>query len=66
MTLPEKINKLWNIKMMVIAIVEGVLGTVLKRSEMNLKEVEFRERFETVMTRASLRTVRKLRRVVEN
>ena len=52
-------------KMTVIPIVIGALGTVTKGLVHGLEELEIREREETIQTTALLRSARILRRVLE-
>ena len=53
------------VRVTVIAVVVGALGTVPKSSEKRLEELEIEERIETILTTALLRLSRKLRRVLE-
>ena len=57
-TLPKN-KKLWNMKVTVIPVVNGALGTVLKGSE----EFEIRRRIETIQITALLKFARILRRI---
>ena len=52
-------------KVTVIPIVIGALGTILKGLIKELEEVEIREQVETIQTTALLRSYRILRRVLE-
>ena len=54
-----------NIKVMVMPIVFGVLGTVTKGLVQGLEDLEIRGRVETIQTTALLRSARILRRVQE-
>ena len=58
-------NKLWNIKVTIVPIVIGALGTVTKGLLKGLEDLEVRGRVETIQTTALLRTARILRRVLE-
>ena len=53
--------KIWNMKVTVIPVVTGTLGTILKGLVNGLKEMEIREQVETIKTTALLRSVRILR-----
>ena len=63
--LARDLKKLWNMKVMVIPIVIGVLGTVTKELVKGLEELEIRKQVETIQTTALLRLARILRRVLE-
>ena len=65
LNLTSKLKKLWNMKVTVIPIVIGALGTVTKRSVQGLEELEIRGRVEIIQTMALLRSNRILRRVLE-
>ena len=52
-------------KLTVIPVVIGTLGTVPKGLERGLEELEIRERIEIIETTALLRSTRILRRVLE-
>ncbi len=60
--LARELKKLWNMKVTVIPIVIGALGTVTKGL---LKDLEVSGRVETIQTTALLRTARILRRGLE-
>ena len=60
--LARELKKLWNIKVMVIPIIVGVLETVLKNMEKKLDELEIRGRIKTIQTTAGLKSARTLRR----
>ena len=64
MTLLEN-KKLWNVKVTVILIVIGALGTVTKGLIKGLEDLEIRGKIETIQTTALLRWARILRRVLE-
>ena len=49
---------MWNMKVTVIPIVIGVLGTVIKGRIQELKDLEIRGRVETIQTTALLRSAR--------
>ena len=51
-----ELKNLWNMKVMVILIIVGTLGTVLKSLEKRLVELEIRERIETKQTTNSWKT----------
>ena len=58
-------RKIWNIRVTVVPIVIGELGTVIKGLEMKLEKLEIRGRIVTIQTTALLRSARILRRVQE-
>ena len=60
-----KKNKLWNMKVTVIPIVTGALGTVPKGWLRELIASEIGGRIETIQTAASLRSARQMRRVLK-
>ena len=55
----------WNMKVTIVAIVIGALGTVTKGLLKGLEELEVSRRVETIQTTAWLRTARILKRVLE-
>ena len=57
-------KKKWNMKVTIIRIVIGALGTVAKGLLKGLEDLEVGRRVETIQTKALLRTVRILRRVL--
>ena len=57
------INKLWNMRVTVIRIIIGVLGTISKGLVKGMEDVEIRGQVEVIQTTALLRTARILRRV---
>ena len=61
--LARELKRLWNIKVMVIPLIFGALGTVPK--EKKLVEVEIRGWIETIQTITLLRSARILRKVLE-
>ena len=63
--LARELKKLWNIKVTIVPIVIGALGTVTKGLLKGLKDLEVGGRVETIQTTAMLRTARILRRVLE-
>ena len=58
-------KKLWNIKVIVIPIVNGTLGSVTKRLVLGLEQFEIRGRVETIQTTTLLRSAIILSRVLE-
>ena len=64
--LARGLNKLWNMKVKVIPIVIGTLGTVTKELVQGLKDLEMRGRLETIQNTSLLRSARILRRVLES
>ena len=58
-------KKLWNMKVTVIPIVVGVLGTIPKGLVNGLEELEIRGQEKTIHFTALLRSARILRRVLE-
>ena len=63
--LARQLRKVWNMGVTVILVVTGTLGTVPKRSERRLEELEIGGRIETIQTTVLLRSTRILRRVLE-
>ena len=63
--LARKLNKLWNMKLKVIPIVIGALGTVPKGLERGLENLEIRGRIETIQTIALLKSARIPRRILK-
>ena len=61
--LARELKKLWNMKVTVISIVNGVLRTVPKGLEKELEELEIGWRAKTIQNTALLRSARILRRV---
>ena len=59
-----EMKKLWNMKVTIIPIVTGALGTVTKGLMRRLEVWEIRERVETIRTTVLLRSARILRRVL--
>ena len=62
--LAGELKKQWNMKVMVISIVIGVLSTVTKGLVQELEDLEIRLQTETIQTTALLRPTRILRRVL--
>ena len=58
-------KNLWKMRMTVIRIVVGALGTVLRGAEKRQTELEIRRRIKTIRTTSLLRSARILRRVLE-
>ena len=65
LALTEKLNKLWYMKVTIIAMVIGNLGTVTKGLVQGLADLEIRGRVETVQTTVLLRETWILRRFQE-
>ena len=63
--LARELKKLRNMKVTVIHIVTGALGTATKGLVLGLKDLDIRGRVETIQTTALLRLARILRRVLE-
>ena len=63
--LARELKKLWKMKVTIIPIVIGALGTVTKGLLKGREELEVGGRVETIQTTASLRTARIVRRVLE-
>ena len=63
--LARELKKLWNMKMTIIPIVIGTLGTVTKGFVQGLEDLEITGRVVTIQTTALLRSARMLRRVLE-
>ena len=58
-------KKLWSMKVTVIPIVTGALGTVTRELVQGLEDLEIRGQLETIPTTALLGSARLLRRVLE-
>ena len=56
--LARELKKLWNMKVRMIPIVNGALGTATKELAQGLKYLEMRGRVETIQTTALLRFLR--------
>ena len=65
LNLARGLKKLWNLKMTIIPIAIGALGTVTKGLVQGLEDLEIRGRGETVQTSVLLRSARILRRFLE-
>ena len=63
--LARELKKLWNMKVTIVPIVIGTLGTVAKGLLKGLEDLEVGGRVETIQSTALLRTARILRRVLE-
>ena len=63
--LARELKKLWNMKVTIVPIVIGALGTIKKGLLKGLEDLEIGGRVETIQTTALLRTARILRRVLE-
>ena len=63
--LAREIKKLWNMKVTIVPIVVGALGTVNEGLLKGLEDMEIGGRVETIKTTTVLRTARNLRRVLE-
>ena len=63
--LARELKKLWNMKVTIVPIVIGALGTITKGLLKGLEDLEVGGRVETIQTTALLRTARILRRVLE-
>ena len=63
--LAREMKKLWNIKVMVIPIENGVLGSVTKGLVQRPEELEIRGRIESTQTTSLLRSAKILGRVLE-
>ena len=61
----RELKKPWNVKVTIVPIVIGALGTITKGLLKGLEDLEVGERVETIQTTALLRTARILRRVLE-
>ena len=63
--LARELKTLWNMKVTIVPIVIGALGTIIKELLKGLEDLEVDGRVETIQTTALLRTARILRRVLE-
>ena len=63
--LARELKKLWNMKVTIVPIVIGALGTITKELLKGLEDLEVGERIETIQTTALLITARILRLVQE-
>ena len=64
--LARELKQIWNMKVTIIPIVLGPLAIITKGLLKGLEGLEIRGREETIQTTTLLRTVRILRRVLEN
>ena len=65
LNLARELKKLWNMRVTILPIVIGALGTITKGLLKSLEDLEVGGRVETIQTTALLRTARILRRVLE-
>ena len=63
--LARELKKLWNMKVTIVPVVIGALGTITKGLLKGLEVLEVGGRVETIQTTTLLRTARILRRVLE-
>ena len=63
--LARELKKLWNMKITIVPIVIGALGTITKELLKGLEDLEVGGRVESIQTTALLRMTRILRRVLE-
>ena len=63
--LARELKKLWNMKVTIVPIVIGALGTITKGLLKGLEELKVGGRVETIQTTTLLRTARILTRVLE-
>ena len=63
--LARELKKLWNMKVTIVPIVIGALGTITKGLLKGQEDLEVGVRVETIQTTALLRKARILRRVLE-
>ena len=63
--LARELKKLWNMKVTIMPIVIGALGTIPKGLLKGLEDLEIVGRVETIQTTALLRMARILRRILE-
>ena len=63
--LARELKKLWNMKVTIVPIAIGALGTITKGLFKGLVDLEVSGRVETIQMTALLRTARILRRVLE-
>ena len=59
------VKNLWNMKVTMIPILIGALGTVMKRLLQGLEDLDITGRVKTIQTTVLLRSARILRRVLE-
>ena len=65
LNLDRELKKLWNMKVTIVPVVIGALGTITKGLLKGLEDLEVGGRVETIQTTELLRTARILRRVLE-
>ena len=65
LNLARELKKLWNMKITIMPVVIGALGTITKGLLKGLEDLEIGGWTETIQTTAWLRTARILRRVLE-
>ena len=63
--LARELKRLWNMKVTIVQIVIGALGTITKGLSKGLEDLEVGGRVETIQTTALLKTARILKRVLE-
>ena len=63
--LARELKRLWNMKVTIVSIVIGALGTITKGLLKGLEDLEIGGQVETIQTTALLRTDKILRRVLE-
>ncbi len=63
--LARELKKLWNMKVTIVPIVIGALGTITKGLLKGQEDLEVGGRVESIQTTALLRTARILRRILE-
>ena len=63
--LARELKKLWYLKVTVILIIVGALGTIPKGSLKGMGDLGIRGQVKTIQTRALLKSARILRRVLE-
>ena len=63
--LARELKTLWNMKVTIVPIVIGALGTITKGLLKGLEDLEFGGRVETIQTTVLLRRARILKRVLE-
>ena len=65
LSIARELKKLWNMKVKIVPIVIGALGTITKGLLKGLKDLEDGGLVETIQTTTLVRTARILRRVLE-
>ena len=63
--LARELKKQWNMRVKVVSIVIGALGTIPKGLEKSLSKLRIKGRIETIQTTALLKSARIIRRVLE-